>query len=85
MLSVCSVRCVTYVSGRSVRSFNSSVAARAGRARPLLVNTRDLCIYQTNPGLSAPPLVGLRSKVIEMNAPTHDPEAAKPTYIQFFV
>ena len=65
--------------------FVSRGPARAGRARPLLVNTRDLCIYQTNPGLSAPPLVGLRSKVIEMNAPTHDPEAAKPTYIQFFV
>jgi hypothetical protein len=47
--------------------------------------TRDLRIYQTIPGLSAPPVVGLRNKVIEMNAPTHDPEAAKPTYIQFFV
>jgi len=48
--------------------------------------TRDLRIYQTIPCLSAPAaVVGLRNKVIEMNAPTHDPEAAKPTYIQFFV
>ena len=48
--------------------------------------TRDLRIYQTIPCLSAPAaVVDLRNKVIEMNAPTHDPEAAKPTYIQFFV
>ena len=59
--------------------------ARAEWAGPL-VSTRDLRVYPTIPGLSAPAaVVGLRNKVIEMNAPTHDPEAAKPTYIQFFV
>jgi hypothetical protein len=44
-----------------------------------------LILALCDPGLSAPPVVGLRIKVIEMNAPTQDPEAAKPTYIQFFV
>jgi hypothetical protein len=41
--------------------------------------------HRTSPGPSVPPVVGLRSSVIEMYAPIHDPEAAKQTYIQFFV
>jgi hypothetical protein len=64
--------------------FLSRGPARTERAGPL-VNMSDWCLYPTMPGLSAPPVVGLRNKVIEMNAPTHEPEAAKPTYIQFFV
>jgi hypothetical protein len=64
--------------------FVSRSPTRAEQAGSL-VSARGLRVYPTSPGLSAPPVVGLRSKVIEMNAPTHDPEAAKPTYIQFFV
>jgi hypothetical protein len=45
----------------------------------------DLSCYRTSPGPSVPPVVGLRSSVIEMYAPIHDPEAAKQTYVQFFV
>jgi hypothetical protein len=41
--------------------------------------------YQKRQGLADPPAVGRLSSVMETYAPIQEPDAAKPTYTQFFV